>query len=221
MYKIYKLTSPNRKSYIGLTKHSVDQRLSRHLQANTYIGNALRKYGRENFKIEILVDNIETGIEAYDIEGFYIQWYGTFSNGYNQTLGHEMGSTLKKHPSSIEKQKETWKNKTPEEIREKERKRWEKMRDPEKYDEWIHKMSEVTKGSNNGNAKHIQIFDQDDHLIHDCVGTFNQLMKDSELPKTELLKSLYSGGTPLYSKTKRKVMYKYRKYIGWYAKYGE
>jgi len=146
MYIIYKHTSPNNKSYIGLTKKKINERFAEHFKANSTFGNAIRKYGKSSFKSEILMNNIETLIEAQTIETYFIITQNTFYEGYNMTKGQEFGKLVEKHPDSIIKQKNTWKNKSKSEIMDKELKRKNTLESNgrEYYDNWILKMSEVT-----------------------------------------------------------------------------
>ena len=39
----------NHKKYIGLTTRSIEERFSEHCKADTVIGEAIRKYGVDNF----------------------------------------------------------------------------------------------------------------------------------------------------------------------------
>tara|TARA_R110000822_G_scaffold25364_4_gene76833 strand:- start:4047 stop:4751 length:705 start_codon:yes stop_codon:yes gene_type:complete len=92
---IYKVTNKiNDKSYIGQTIRNLDKRKQSHL--NVVYNNpqfafhyAIRKYGKENFKWEVLCecDNID---ELNEKEKYYIKEYKTFGEtGYNMTTGGE------------------------------------------------------------------------------------------------------------------------------------
>ena len=93
MFLIYKHTSPSGKSYIGLTSKSIDERFSGHcIQAfsqnsQTHFHQAIRKYGKDSFESEILVENIETFEEAAEFEIMFISEFNTFEAGYNMTKG--------------------------------------------------------------------------------------------------------------------------------------
>ena len=81
----------NGKIYIGQTKRSLDQRITGHINSknNSYIGNALRKYGLENFDISI-VDQAENNEVLNDKEMEYIKFYDCMiPKGYNLTSGGE------------------------------------------------------------------------------------------------------------------------------------
>ena len=97
MYKIYLITNlVNHKKYIGLTKNSIAERMAKHIQAakseeGFLLHRAIRKYGKENFTIELVEDNL-TLEDAYEKEKFYIQKHNTYFKselGYNMTLGGE------------------------------------------------------------------------------------------------------------------------------------
>lgn len=100
---IYKSTSPNGKMYIGRTINKLLSRIRKHYSDafnknnslyNTKFSRAIRKYGKENFKWEIIYDNVP---EKYinNMEVVTIQWYDTQINGYNTTSGGEGRSNYK------------------------------------------------------------------------------------------------------------------------------
>lgn len=83
-YCIYKHTSPNGKSYIGITKN-INKRWGEN--GNGYkkqkkFWNAIKKYGWDNFQHEIIEDNL-TLEQACVGEELYIQIYNSIKNGYN------------------------------------------------------------------------------------------------------------------------------------------
>lgn len=97
MYKIYKLTNlVNNKIYIGLTKNTIEERWSKHIQEakrndKFLLYRAIRKYGTSVFKLELIEDNL-TLDQAYDKEQYYIQYFNSYYKnnlGYNMTLGGE------------------------------------------------------------------------------------------------------------------------------------
>ena len=105
MYIIYKHTNKlNNKSYIGFTKRGMNIRLNEHIKGQSVFSSALRKYGKESFKSEIL-ETVETKIEANTIEIYFISFYESFGKGYNVTKGGEGGSykwtTLQKEKHKI------------------------------------------------------------------------------------------------------------------------
>ncbi len=92
---LYKLTSPNGKSYIGITLKTCDGRWEKHLEhargkrANGAIYAALRKYGPESFTREALAE-CDDWPTLCGMEREAIRTHGTLSpGGYNLTLGGE------------------------------------------------------------------------------------------------------------------------------------
>lgn len=92
---IYKITNTvNNKSYIGQTRQSIQFRWNQHTSKkdNTYFHNAIQKYGKDNFTIEILEEcNVEVLNER---EIYYISKFDTFKNGYNLTIGGDGNKKL-------------------------------------------------------------------------------------------------------------------------------
>lgn len=91
-WKLYKHISPNGKVYIGITCQDVNKRWSngRGYSYNKHFINAINKYGWDNFKHEILFDNL-TEKKAKLLEQSYIHFYDSTNveKGYNMTLGGE------------------------------------------------------------------------------------------------------------------------------------
>lgn len=95
MYTVYKHISPNGKVYIGVTSTSVYKRWA---NGNGYkhqnaIGNAIKKYGWENFSHEILATNLNKD-DAFAMEISLIKKYRSDEKefGYNLSSGGENGS---------------------------------------------------------------------------------------------------------------------------------
>lgn len=94
---IYKYTSPSGKCYIGQTTNEAYRRrmwfgTGRYTGGRSKIDRARKKYGPENFKYEVIFRKIYPNIEAAteDLnkwEVYYIEYYNTYSNGYNSTKG--------------------------------------------------------------------------------------------------------------------------------------
>ena len=86
---IYKYTSPSGKVYIGQSI-DIDTRWRQHINAkdNYAIHNAIKKYGKENFKFEVL---LECPIDMLNVwERDMIALYDCISpKGYNLTEGGE------------------------------------------------------------------------------------------------------------------------------------
>ncbi len=88
MGKIYLITNTlNNKMYVGQTKLTLKQRFSEHQQPSkkTAISYAIQKYGKENFKIQLLEECNITNLD--ERETFYIEKYKSYENGYNNTIG--------------------------------------------------------------------------------------------------------------------------------------
>lgn len=109
---VYKLTNMlNSKAYVGKTMVGLRERVWQHKsrardsnrRGNTYLYNAMRKYGSENFFIEVLEEGL-TEEEANTKEIEWISKLGTLDpdKGYNCTPG---GDGATHGPSSKVKQK--------------------------------------------------------------------------------------------------------------------
>lgn len=89
---IYKYTNKiNGKIYIGQTRQSLQERDKRHINAkdNTYFHRALQNYGRDNFTLEVVEDDIPLD-QLDEKERYYINFYESFhttGKGYNLTEG--------------------------------------------------------------------------------------------------------------------------------------
>lgn len=88
---IYKITNiQNNKVYIGQTIRPVEQRFHRHINdalnniLDTHFARAIRKYGKENFIIEI-IDTATTQDELNQKERYWIRFYDAVDKGYNET----------------------------------------------------------------------------------------------------------------------------------------
>lgn len=88
---IYKITNiQNNKVYIGQTIRPIKNRFNRHINdainniIDTHFARAIRKYGKENFIIEE-IDNAQTQDELNQKEQYWIQYYNSVEEGYNET----------------------------------------------------------------------------------------------------------------------------------------
>jgi len=93
VYKVYKYTCKvNGKVYIGQTKQSLEKRAGYkgyfYKRKNPHFGSAIKKYGWDNFVVEILEDNL-TLEEANVLETKYITEYDSANRekGYNIAFG--------------------------------------------------------------------------------------------------------------------------------------
>lgn len=105
MIGIYKFTNKfNRKIYIGRSL-DIEKRYLEHtkycINDGNYFHNALKKYGPDNFDFEVLIECPKENLNYW--EQFYIKYYCSFENGYNQTLGGE--TTLGYHHTEETREK--------------------------------------------------------------------------------------------------------------------
>ena len=88
IYKI--INNVNQKMYIGKTTRTIEERFKEHCKdykkrdlEKRPLYSAMKKYGIENFSIELVeeTDNPE------EREKYWIEYYSSFKNGYNATIG--------------------------------------------------------------------------------------------------------------------------------------
>jgi group I intron endonuclease len=78
---------------LGITKHSIEHRIKIHIRASRSdrklaIYNAIRKYGEDSFKVQVLAMAHPDDLPKLEIDA--IREHGTFGiNGYNLTAGGE------------------------------------------------------------------------------------------------------------------------------------
>lgn len=90
---IYKITNKvNNKIYIGKTLTSIENRFQEHIREsrkerteNRPLYRAIRKYGKENFVIE-LIESCPIEILS-EREIYWIDYFSSYKEGYNATLG--------------------------------------------------------------------------------------------------------------------------------------
>lgn len=107
---IYKITNTiNNKSYIGRRKCIKNKLglLHRYWGSGSYIKNAIKKYGKENFIKEYL-DFAMSDEELDKLEILYIEKFGTYKNGYNQTVGGEHFRGEISNIKSIREKQSAW-----------------------------------------------------------------------------------------------------------------
>lgn len=117
-YLIYVIVNKqNGKMYVGRTGQSLHKRWLDHKNAanggnrHTYLTNAIKKYGRENFYI-YPIDSTKSLDKSYRLEQKYIRVYKSHQSefGYNTTLG---GEGVVSNESTRLKRSEAQKGKTP------------------------------------------------------------------------------------------------------------
>lgn len=107
MIGIYKIVNQiNKKVYIGQSvdiearwkKHKNTYKNQNAHEYNYHIYRAMRKYGVENFTFEIIEEC--TASELDDKEKYWIKYYDSYKNGYNETEG----GNYARHPMKISHQ---------------------------------------------------------------------------------------------------------------------
>ena len=92
LFIIYKHTSPSNKVYIGITQQKIHKRFQNGMgyKHNKYFSKAIQKYGWNNFKHEILFDNLSKE-EVFKKEIELIAYYKSNNRefGYNLSSGGE------------------------------------------------------------------------------------------------------------------------------------
>ena len=100
MYIVYKHTAPSGKVYIGLTGQTPEQRWRKGngYKYNQAFTNAIKKYGWENIKHEIVAENL-TAEEAQKLEIELIEKYDSRNKnkGYNICVGGDLSWLGVKH----------------------------------------------------------------------------------------------------------------------------
>ena len=99
---VYKISnSINDKVYFGVTEQSLKKRWQQHKcnssRKNYYLYNAIKKYGIDKFRIEIVIE-AESRLEMFEIEKRLIRLHKSNDRkfGYNNSLGGEHSSTGRK-----------------------------------------------------------------------------------------------------------------------------
>lgn len=102
--RIYKITNQiTGQSYIGQTTRSIVERFQEHCleKRNRYLSNAIRRYTKNNFQVETLIE-VDNQIELNTYELFFVNYYQTlYPNGYN----HRAGGNQKGICSELTRQK--------------------------------------------------------------------------------------------------------------------
>lgn len=105
---IYKITNKlNGKIYIGKTLSTIEDRWKEHLKESQKersskrpLYDAIQKYGKENFYVEE-VEECDYKILS-EREIYWIEYYNSYHNGYNATLGGD-GKVLYDYEKILEK----------------------------------------------------------------------------------------------------------------------
>lgn len=206
-YIVYKHTSPSNKIYIGITCQNIDRRWrnGNGYKSQKYFYRAIEKYGWDNFKHEILYENLEKE-QAKILEMSLIYYYDSTnpSFGYNLTKGGEghngysPSKETRKKLSEVHKGKEPWnKGKTNIFSDETRRKISENNKNRHLSDESKKKISEAHKGKNvgknNGKAKAVICITT--MTIFDCIsqGALFYNLKNTNISKCCRGKTKFCG----------------------------
>lgn len=103
---IYKIVNKvNGKIYVGQTTETIEQRFKRHMgyqkdEHDTKFYRAVRKYGVDNFYIEV-IEEVEDREQLNAREEYWIRELDTVNSGYNSYYGgfSSGGDTLSNHPN--------------------------------------------------------------------------------------------------------------------------
>ena len=112
---IYKITNKvNGDFYIGKTAKTKEERLRRHFYNSsygieTYLYRAIRKYGKENF----IMEELENNIDMSNIDEKEIYYISKLNPKYNMTSGGDGGDTSKS-PNFVNAIKKQHSNRPPE-----------------------------------------------------------------------------------------------------------
>lgn len=106
---IYKATAPNGKVYIGKTTRTLEKRKHQHQKDALFydmkMSRAVRKYGVDRFRWEIIIENIPREY-LNELEIFLIWFHNSYNSGLNSTHGGDGGSPMlgKHHSEETKKQ---------------------------------------------------------------------------------------------------------------------
>lgn len=87
IYRVYKHTFPNGKIYIGMTKHSIKDRVAIGYKHNFRMESAVKEFGWLNTKSETLEEKL-TKEEACDREKYYISLFNSTDSSVGYNISH-------------------------------------------------------------------------------------------------------------------------------------
>lgn len=101
--KIYLISNDvNNKVYVGQTTQTLKKRFNGHCcysksdkSQNMYIKRAIHKYGRDKFHISLLEECLLEQLN--ERERYWIDFYDSYNNGYNLTLGGQSSNYFSTH----------------------------------------------------------------------------------------------------------------------------
>ena len=227
MIGIYKITNNlNGKSYIGLSKN-IQRRVKEHFnkafcendkEYKKYLYCAIRKYGVENFSMVVLEECKEE--ELTEKEMFWIKQENTYFNGYNETIGGEIGNMQKGETHNMSKLSE----KDVIEIRN----RYDNQeRLMEVYEDYKHKIQKngfqkIWRGETWKHVK-MEVYTQENKNFHrnnsSMKGSNNGRAKLTEQDVIDIRKRRDAGETAASIYTDYSNLLKYRSFYNVYAGY--
>jgi len=242
-YTLYQTTNLiTSKIYIGV--HQTKDKYDNYLGSGVYLNNSILKYGKENFKKEIIFEakskEIMYWVESWIVDKEFIER----KNTYNLKIGGFGGFDNKinakdKNNKIIRISKEEFKNsefvgiaKDTVVVKDRYNNKFRVSIIDSRYlsDEFVavskgrkasveekHKKSELVSRENNPKAKLIQIFNSNNNLILTTNGNFKKMCEINNFPFAALRKSLQKGHK-IYTKQPWQTPEKYKNFIGWYAK---
>ena len=104
MIGIYKITNKiNGHAYIGQSV-DIDRRWNEHCnkESDSLIHKAIIKYGVENFMFEILEECEQSELDEKEV--YWVEYYNTYQNGYNQTAGGNSATCYPKLDFQLQEQ---------------------------------------------------------------------------------------------------------------------
>ena len=109
----------NGKIYVGQTQRTLKERIAEHKHGGLYVDKAIRKYGWENFRAEV-IEECTTLEELDERERFWIAEFDCiYPKGYNRTAGGSGMVGFRHSKESVVKMseiaKDVWAKRTPQE----------------------------------------------------------------------------------------------------------
>ena len=179
-YKVYKHTTPNNKTYIGITKLDVNKRWKNGngYKHNPYFTRAISKYGWENIEHDVLYDGL-TKEQAEKKETELISFYKSDNSKFGYNIQHGGNVNCVNEETKRKISKAISKRKVSDETRE--------------------KLSKLHKGKNN--------FNYGKHLIKEHREKISKANK-GHLTSDETRKKISEAKCASVKCTETKVVYK-------------